>query len=51
MMGIMVAICKITEKNRDIIMRVSNFYVQEINFYFKRFLPCLWSKQGRGGGN
>ena len=33
MMGIMVAICKIIEKNRDIIMRVLNFYVQEINFY------------------
>ena len=43
MMGIMIAICKIIEKNRDIIMRVLNFYVQEINFYFKRFLPCLCS--------
>ena len=41
MIGIMVAICKIIEKNRDIIVRVLNFYVQEINFYFKRFLPCL----------
>ena len=41
MMGIMVAICKIIEKDRDIIMRVLNFYIQEINFHFKRFLPCL----------
>ena len=41
MMGIMVAICKIIEKDRDNIMRVLNFYIQEINFHFKRFLPCL----------
>ena len=41
MMGIMIAICKIIEKNQDIIMRVLNFYVQEINFYFKRLLLCL----------
>ena len=42
--GIMIGICKIIEKNQDIIVRVLNFYVQEINFYFKRFLPCLWYK-------
>ena len=35
MMGIMVAICKIIEKNRDIITRVLNFYVQEINFILR----------------
>ena len=45
MMGIMVAICKIIEKDRDNIMRVLNFYIQEINFYFKRFLPCLWPQR------
>ena len=39
-MGIIVDICKIIEKDRDIIMRVEPL-CQEINLYFKRFLPCL----------
>ena len=39
-MGIMVAISKIIEKNRDIIMRVLNFYVQEIFILRDSCLAC-----------
>ena len=35
MMGIMVAICKIIEKNRDIIMRVLNFTSKKLIFILK----------------